>query len=331
MMKQIFSIITLFSIIALFGCDTGLNTRDGDVTPENNIDIESEYRVIEIIYSHPSSNLKYEFSYNNNKVSEALLYSKDSYDNWKNDFKIEITYSGENITEIGSVVDDYGATQYDWKEEYSVQNGLILRYKDYSYENYSWVPDSDISYSYNSNKLVQAIFYEKDDGTNQLELSHSYNYEYNNDNISTSLYYSYSNGGNIGEVDPTWKYEFTFSGSNMTEYIHSSYSNYSWNNVDKIEYSYNGDKPIYRNEYEWDSYNWNKVNDISYTYDIYGNLSTITYSNENYYDVEYVYEKAKGNYRSVWLLPNSMLYGRPNATKRSKNIRLINEPCVPLK
>ncbi|MCD4736357.1 MAG: hypothetical protein K8R53_09955 [Bacteroidales bacterium] len=315
-LKYFFGIVSLVLIILIAGC------KKDDNNDDNNNPSQSAYRIVEeLIYEDGTENLKEVYNYKDNKIHEVITYDYNGKDLWNEDLKEDYSYEGSSV-----IIDGYeyvtGVWQPSDKKEIEFANGVWSEYTEYNYDGGEYLPVSKSEYNYDSDKLVEMVDYTYVGGNEIPE--YKVEYEWGSDGIAFGTTYNYLNN----EWQKTTKDSVYYSDGKIVK-VESFF--YGQNLVAfKIEYTYDGDKMATATSYVV-QYNgtWLESSKNTYTYDENGNLEEtvnhVDYFGQKTFRSVYSYDKAAGNFRSIWGAGSGWYSWYPMPTKNSLNPELIKQ------
>lgn len=249
---------------------------------------------------------KFTFTYEGEKLVNSTEYKKDESDNWLEDYKIEISYSGDNATAT-RYSKESGTWEMDDKAEYLIQNGLIKEENSYDYEDGTWVEDRKWTYQYSGRNLSDWQSFHYDDGIGALEQYEKGEYFYQNSKLEEYKVYELDESGNWSQYD---KETFTYDGSNLIKLINYGLdASDNWENSYKYEYQYSGDNLSQMEYFYWnrDDSQWESRNSLSYTYNSNGYVSETL---DGYgFKTTFEYEEGHGNGNLFLSPPRQSVYG----------------------
>lgn len=289
-------LLAIAAIILLVSCE-----KDED---KDSMATKNSHRIKQIVYDGG----KIDFTYEGENLVKSTQYKKDESDNWVEEYRMEISYSGDIATETRSVIKS-GTWEIDDKVEYLIQNGLIMEEKHYDYEDGTWVEDRKWTYQYSGSNITswQNFYYDDEGGT--LEQDNKGEYFYQNSKVEEYKVYELDESGNWSQYD---KETFTYDGSNLINWINYGLDESdNWENIFKYEYQYSGDKVSQMTYFYWnsDDSQWESQNLVSYTYNSNGYLSETQVDYDD--KVTFEYEEGHGNAK-LFLYPEvESVYGGP--------------------
>lgn len=296
-------LLAIVAILLLGSCE---KDKDNDSSS-----INDSYRIKQIISQHDDYFEKIVFSYYEEKLLNINAYEKDESGNLIEEFKIEISYSGDNAT----------TTMYDketgnWeirnKSEYVIQNGLIMEISDSDYENAVWVEYCwKWTYQYSASNITawQSYYFEDENGKGE--------YVYQNGKLSEYKVYELDESDNWHQFDNE---TFTYEGTDLMSWIdYELDESDNWEKDNKAEYLYSGDKVLQMECFNWisESSQWELENSETYTYNSNGYL--IEELNNEGNKRTYEYEEGQGNAKYFLYYPENLVYGEPTLKSASLN------------
>lgn len=305
-MKHLF--VVLGALLLFVACE---NENDNDPVLSKN-----SHRIKQIIYDYEGtrSDERMVFSYEGEKATSVMEYSKDANGDWYEDHKKDVSYSGNKTTVI--CYDKEGDNWYPHeKYEYMVQHDLMMEEKDFSYSNGAWVETYLWTYTYSGTNLTSWKSYSDVNNDGTLEQDGKGDYIYLNGKLSECKSYE------LDESNTLYQYAkdtFSYTGNKFTsctEYELDEDDN--WMKMHKSENQYSGDTITQINHYTWNTENnqWVSHLSASYSYDSNGYLSEIMYGTVN--KVTFEYEVGHGNAKTYWYYPEDLVHGEPTLRSAS--------------
>lgn len=300
-------LLAILAISLFVSCE---KDNDNDSSPSKN-----SHRIKQIFSEYDNYSKKTVFSYEGEKLVNITEYLK--FESGINEeFKAEITYSGDNATETWYHKES-GSWELDEKYEYVIQNGLMMEETDYDYGNGTWIEDGKWTYQYSGNNISGWQGYEDEDEDGTLEQDSKGEYIYQNGKLSEYKGYELDESNNWYQ---DYKTTFTYAGSNMINWIDFNLDESdNWKNYYKAEYQYSGDKVSQIEGFYWNSNDsqWESVDLDSYTYNSNGYL--IGELDDDGEKRTYEYEEGNGNAKFFWYYPEELVYGEPTLKSASIN------------
>mgnify|MGYP003296319244 CR=1 FL=1 len=185
-MKNILkTLVALLAIsIVTYSCDDDNNAPNNEnsftdvgngSTNEDNVVILDSI----ISYSEGILSSKTEYSYNNQGLTETLIYYTWNNDAWNKSVKYEYSYNGQGLTETDiSYTWNNDAWNESSKNEYSYNGqGLTETDINYIWSNDAWNKSVKSEYSYNGQELTETLtYFWNNDAWNELSKNeYSYN------------------------------------------------------------------------------------------------------------------------------------------------------------
>jgi len=265
---------------------------------------------------------RYTFDYNDDKLSRTTNFHKDDNDEWKEIRKSEISYNGDQVTQIW-----YDMESEDWVPKYKAdliyENGLMVKgtyyycfgedetavYAEWSYQ---YSGDDLIAYQIHSDTANNQVLVYVEEGEYIYQIGKLTEIDYN------VLTFS-------GEWQIRHKENFTYSEDKMSGWIYSKLTeDDEWQEQTRCEYTYDDDRISEAIYHYWISQteSWTE-HTINYGYDLKGYMIERTDEDNNIFTYEY--EDGSGNARSLWYYPEEMVYGQPQL-KNAGGTRYLGVP-----
>lgn len=305
---KIKNLLLAFAVISLFvSCE---KDEDKDLIASKN-----SHRIKQSVYESG----KLDFTYEGEKLVKVTQYKKDESEDYIEEYKGEISYSGDNATAIW--YDKHSGTwEIDDKIEYLIQNDLMMEEHHYDYENGNWVEDRKWTYQYSGSNITawQSFYYDEEDG--RLEQDGKGEYIYQNSELEEYKEYELDESGNWFQSN---KETFTYNSINLINTItYRLDESDNWENNSKMEFQYSGDKVSQMAYYYWDREDsqWESQNSVSYIYNSNGYLSEELLEIGG--DRTHEYEEGHGNAKLFLYYPQELVYGAPtikSAGNRNRN------------
>ena len=294
---SIFQITAVLIVIVFLILSQSCKKKNSDADENHTV-----YRLQESIYfDNDNEKKKTEYYYENDLLTQSILYDSVENNQWIEEIKDEIQYPDENsIINITYIKHD-SSWKPIYKEEMKFDNGRITEFTSYSMYIDNWVITSEKTYTYAESQLQQEFytFYADTDFT----LKQKFEYDYSGSTLNqATVYYFLDNKWNL-----FYEQEFTYHGSepeNILAYAFNS-SDSSWLFYFKMEFEYNSGKMMNVNYYQYDiehsiwNYEWRE----EFDYDEFGNVSMWNMIDIDYDQGErtlFNYEKGIGNVNQIY-------------------------------
>ena len=291
-------LFTTILILLLFSCE-----KDNDSEP-----IRNSHRIKQMVqFYNDNETSKTDFTYEGERLEEFTEYNKDTSGNWIEDFKAEISYSGDIVTKkcFDKATDIW---ILDYKHEYVIQNGLMIEFSTIDYWNGEWIEQSKYIYEYSGNCIVGWQLYRDVNGNGTIELKQKGEYIYQNGKLVEYKYYE--------DKWDDWyqmkKETFSYLEDNLTSYInYRRDESDNWLENYKYEYIYSGSNVSNKKRFIWiiESNKWESSGSLSFSYDSLGYL--IEELDIKGYKTTFEYEEGHGNAMHFWNYPNQSIYRWP--------------------
>ncbi len=308
-MKNLLQIfLVIFALGFIGACSKDDNDPDGSSL--------NTHRVSQVTMNSGEGDVvRYVFSYQGDKLVQVMLYEKDDNENWIEQHKDVITYTGDKATLICHQK-EAGVWQMTSKYEYVIQNGLMTQELYFTLIDDAWINLSKWTYHYSNKRLTswQSEHYDAESGAT-LDLDKGENV-YQNGKITE--YKEYDSSDESEEWIQDDKILFSYSGDQLTGYMEYELDETeNWEEYKKAELSYVGNLISQRVTYYWDSElsEWEEGNSIFYTYNSNGYLLTETDDEDRQY--LYEYEEGNGNATFFWVYPEEVMYRTPTLKSAS--------------
>jgi len=294
---KIKNLLLAFAAILLFvSCE---KDEDKDLIASKN-----SHRIKQAVYESG----KLVFTYEGENLVKMTQYKKDESEDYIEDYKMEISYSGDNATAI-TYTKYSGIWEIFDKVEYFIQNGLMMEEHYYDYEDGNWEEEWKWTYQYSGSNITawQNFYYNDEDGTFDQDSKGEYFYQ--NSELAEYKEYEIDESGNWSQY---MKETFAYDGSNLINWIgYGLDESDNWENNYKFEYQYSGDKVSQMAYFYWDSEDsqWESQNLVSFNYNSNGYVSEVLQEIND--DITYEYEEGHGNARLFLVPQTESVYGGP--------------------
>lgn len=298
----------LLSMLPLFiACD-----KDDDTTIQKN-----SHRIKQINTNINNTIFaKVVFTYDGENLVNSTQYNLNEKEEWGEYIIREYTYSGNNVTSISSTNKD-GIWEFSIKQEYLIQNGLVMEEVVFDYTNGSWKEKEKWVYQYSDNNIAAWQGYSYSSDKNAFVQDGKGEYTYNNGVLIENTEYTIDIENNWV---PTNKHNFTYNESSLSSIIsyNRNETDDDWHNLLKREPVYSGKYVSKYNVYHWFENSWEPNTSYSYTYNNEGYLSSYT---DGMGSSTYEYEEGNGNVSLLYTYPDMLVYGEPTLKSSGSGIK----------
>ncbi|MGM0551960.1 MAG: hypothetical protein ACQESW_12850 [Bacteroidota bacterium] len=278
-----------------------------------------ELRIKERYYTdNESYESKLVFSYEGEKLTHIIFYSKDENGDWIEGFKDEFIYEGNTITELGYKRNG-GSLSESTSIEHIVENGVVVEEVHAYIESGTWKKKWKWTFQHSGSKLSgwQAFYSVDHNGVFKPVQKGEYTYY---DGQPTE--HREFEANDAGTYYPTYKEEYLYDGSSLTHAIEYEWQNSEWTRLHKTAFSYANENISGIDSYYWIDgiSDWFSSGSFAYDYDEYGYLI----EKAGYWEtITYVYEEGNGNADLLFYIPRSGIDFEPkfkNARMRDRRI-----------
>ena len=285
------ALIFILSLLLLSACK-----KDN---PGGGINTTNYYRLSELTAADENMlDVKIVFTYEDNKVKEALKYDYTMKEQWRLANKNVLTYPEANkaINTHYVFIPNDSSWNEEFKHEISLENGNITEDILYFWNNV-WEPFDKWMHTYSNDLITQSFRYERNNWEWTSRDRHDYIYE--GDLLKQVAMYIPETEGWALVKDMHYEYEYT-----QLKWIYTMMGvSGIWDTAFKTRLYYKNNRVYISDDYSMTQSGWTLSSTNDYEYDDHGNIikwQNVDLNPVSYFRLDFKYEAGKGNFDQVF-------------------------------